>query len=105
MTAPIIEDCSRTRSAANHAARPGTRMRARARGVLSALALATAALGSGGCGNIEPWVKPYERQALADPIMSLDRNPVSTAYMQHVFEAREGARGARGSAGGGCGCN
>ena len=58
-----------------------------------------------GCGNIEPWVKPYEREALADPIMSFDRNPVSTAYLDHVFEAREGARGANGSAGGGCGCN
>jgi hypothetical protein len=57
-----------------------------------------------GCGNIEPWVKPYERQQLADPIMAFDANPVSTAYMDHVFEAREGARGALGSAGGGCGC-
>ena len=58
-----------------------------------------------GCGNIEPWVKPYERQQLADPIMSLDPHPVSTSYIHHVFEAREGARGALGSAGGGCGCN
>ena len=57
------------------------------------------------CGNIEPWVKPYEREALADPIMSLDPHPISTAYMHHVFEAREGARGALGSSGGGCGCN
>ncbi len=57
------------------------------------------------CGNIEPWVKPYERQALADPIMSFDLNPVSSAYIDHVYEAREGARGALGSSGGGCGCN
>jgi hypothetical protein len=69
------------------------------------LALAAVALALSGCGNIEPWVKPYERQALADPIMSFDANPVSTAYIDHVFDAREGARGARGSAGGGCGCN
>lgn len=67
--------------------------------------LATAAIAMTGCGNIEPWVKPYERQALADPIMSFDPNPVSTAYLDHVFDAREGARGANGSAGGGCGCN
>ncbi len=58
-----------------------------------------------GCSNIEPWVKPYERAALADPIMSMDPNPVSSAYTHHVYEAREGARGALGSAGGGCGCN
>ncbi len=67
--------------------------------------LATVALGLAGCGNIEPWVKPYERAALADPIMSMDPHPVSSAYTHHVYEAREGARGALGSAGGGCGCN
>ena len=58
-----------------------------------------------GCSGIEPWVKPYERDRLADPIMSFDRNPVSESYIDHVHEAREGARGATGSAGGGCGCN
>ena len=57
-----------------------------------------------GC-SIEPWVKPYERDRLADPIMALDSDPVSTAYIQHVYEAREGARGGEGAAGGGCGCN
>lgn len=55
--------------------------------------------------SIEPWVKPYERDRLADPIMALDGDPVSTAYIQHVYEAREGARGGEGAAGGGCGCN
>ncbi|HEY7377502.1 MAG TPA: DUF4266 domain-containing protein [Steroidobacteraceae bacterium] len=68
---------------------------------LLGLALLTLA----GCSGVEPWVKPYERDRLADPIMSLNRDPVSAAYMAHVFEAREGARGAVGSAGGGCGCN
>jgi len=58
-----------------------------------------------GCGNIEPWVKPYERDKLADPIMALDANPVSSSYIQHVYEAREASRGGEGSAGGGCGCN
>ena len=59
----------------------------------------------GACGHVEPWVKPYERDRLADPIMLFDRDPVSVAYLNHVFESREGARGAIGSAGGGCGCN
>ena len=58
-----------------------------------------------GCSGMEPWVKPYERDRLADPIMSFDRNPISESYIDHVHEAREGARGATGSAGGGCGCN
>lgn len=57
-----------------------------------------------GCG-IKPWVQPYERQNLADPIMSFSRNPAADAYGQHVNEVREAARGATGSGGGGCGCN
>ncbi|HEY2419058.1 MAG TPA: DUF4266 domain-containing protein [Steroidobacteraceae bacterium] len=59
----------------------------------------------GGCSPLQPWVKPYEREHLADPIMSFDPNPVSSTYLDHVFEVREGARGATGSVGGGCGCN
>lgn len=70
------------------------------------LAIALPALAAllAGCG-LEPWVKPYERDHLADPIMSFNRDPVSTAYMNHVHQAREGARGAEGGGGGGCGCN
>ena len=43
--------------------------------------------------SIEPWVKPYERDHIADPIMSFNRDPLASAYTQHVYEAREGARG------------
>jgi hypothetical protein len=92
-------------------------------------ALILSAFGLGGCGStfiettsavanfkvsdlnkvgdfkIEPWVKPFERSNLADPIMSSSRNPVAIAYAKHVSESREGARGADGGAGGGCGCN
>lgn len=58
-----------------------------------------------GCADLEPWVKPYERTHLADPIMNLNRDPVSSAYLTHVYQAREGARGAEGGHGAGCGCN
>jgi len=57
-----------------------------------------------GCA-VEPWVKPYERANLADPIMSFNRNPVSASYLHHVYDSREGARGAGIATGGGCGCN
>lgn len=57
------------------------------------------------CSNIEPWVKPYEKAHLADEIMLLDRDPVSSSYLGHVHDARESARGAGIAAGGGCGCN
>lgn len=69
--------------------------------LLSALALMVVL---SGCG-IQPWVKPYERANLADPIMSFGRDPVANSYISHVYEAREGARGAEGGSGGGCGCN
>lgn len=55
--------------------------------------------------SIQPWVKPYQRAYLADPIMQFERDPVSAAYMGHVYEAREGAKGAEGGGGSGCGCN
>lgn len=59
----------------------------------------------GGCSTPEPWVKPYERAHLADPIMQFSRDPVSDDYLNHVYPVREGARGAEGGHGGGCGCN
>jgi hypothetical protein len=70
--------------------------------VLLGLALATL---TSGCGHFEPWVKPYERERLANPIMAWDRAPISTGYIDHVYENREASRGATGGAGGGCGCN
>jgi hypothetical protein len=71
------------------------------RSVLTALALAILA----GCAAPTPWVKPYEREHLADPIMAFNRDPVSSTYLEHVLETREGAHGATGAVGGGCGCN
>jgi len=58
-----------------------------------------------GCSSFKPWVKAYERQNLADSIMLANRHPISSAYLHHVLEAREGARGAAGTGSAGCGCN
>ena len=60
-----------------------------------------------GCAQIsvEPWVKPYERQHLSDPIMNKNIHLIANKHAAHVFEARESARGAEGVGGGGCGCN
>jgi hypothetical protein len=77
--------------------------KSRVRGALLAVLALGAALG--GCTPIEPWVKPYEREHLADPIMSLGRNSIAATYRDHVFETREGSHGATGAVGGGCGCN
>lgn len=74
-------------------------------GFCKALLMLSLLAGISGCSGIEPWVKPYERDRFADSIMFLDPDPVSSSYLQHVYDAREGARGGEGSAGGGCGCN
>lgn len=67
-------------------------------GLLSVLLLLTAC-------NVQPWVQPYERANLADPVMSFSRDPAAESYLHHVYDAREGARGAGVVSGGGCGCN
>jgi Domain of unknown function (DUF4266) len=72
----------------------------------AALLLAMAAMAAllGGCG-VQPWVKPYERERLADPIMQSGRDALADRHREHVHVVREGARGATGVQGGGCGCN
>ena len=54
---------------------------------------------------IEPWVKPYERERLADPVMKTSLNELPGRQQDHVYTVREGSRGATGVQGGGCGCN
>jgi len=70
---------------------------------LLVLALAGAAA-LGACAAPEPWVKPHERERLADPIMQWQGDVLSSKHSQHVRDIREGARGANGVQGGGCGC-
>jgi hypothetical protein len=61
----------------------------------------------GGCAYkpIEPWVKPYERERLADPVMKASLDELPGRQRDHIYTVREGARGATGVQGGGCGCN
>jgi uncharacterized protein YjaZ len=66
--------------------------------------LLSAAATLAGCAAPEPWVKPYERERLADPIMKLNRDALAAKHSEHVHDIREAARGATGVQGGGCGC-
>jgi hypothetical protein len=75
----------------------------RRRRLLLPATLAVAAL-AGGCA-VQPWVKPYERERLADPVMQWSRGALADKHREHVHLVREGARGATGVQGGGCGCN
>lgn len=69
------------------------------------LAVVIALLAATGCSRIEPWVKPYERERLADPIMNVARESLTAKHREHIREVREGSRGGNGVQGGGCGCN
>jgi hypothetical protein len=54
-----------------------------------------------GCTHVNPW----ERGTLADYTMRADRDPLATAFSEHMWFSREAASGGRGVGGGGCGCN
>lgn len=54
-----------------------------------------------GCATVKPW----QREALADPIMQPGRYPVAAAQLSHVYFSREAASGGTAVGGGGCGCN
>jgi len=75
---------------------PRMRLVARAAAVLALLAL-------GACANIGP--KPWERDLMAKPEMTLDAAAIDAAIDDHVYFSKEGATGGRGFGGGGCGCN
>ncbi len=56
-----------------------------------------------GCASIG--VKPWQRDLLSEPAMSLNDDPVSLALDEHIFFSKEASTGGLGFGGGGCGCN
>ncbi len=72
----------------------------RQRCMIAGLGLAALLLAAAGCAA----VKPYEKEHLADPLMS---DPFAASGDMHEMkwlEAREGSTGGAGGAGGGCAC-
>jgi len=68
---------------------------------LFAAPLLLAVLLTAGCGG----VAFYEKQALADPVMSMDDGAAEAHFYGKVYYSREGSAGGIGTgAGGGCGC-
>ena len=65
------------------------------------LALLISIAAAAGCAT----VKPYEREYLSRPSMDPQREATEAKFYSHVLDAREGATGGIGTAGGGCGCN
>lgn len=68
--------------------------------ILSASTLIVLA-GASGCSSVKPW----ERGALASPLMDRDRDPLGLAMTEHMYFSREATSGGAGVGGGGCGCN
>lgn len=62
-----------------------------------------AALACASCAEVKPW----QRGALTHASMEPEDRPttLSREFLSHVFDVREGSKGAGGQAGGGCGCN
>ena len=50
-------------------------------------------------------VKPWEKDLLAKPEMSLADNALDLSLDDHIYFSKEASSGGRGFAGGGCGCN
>lgn len=50
-------------------------------------------------------IKAWQREYLADPIMSLDGTAATQIFREHVHASKEAAAGEGGASGGGCGCN
>jgi hypothetical protein len=72
------------------------------RGLYAGLLLALLA-GATGCAARN--VRAYQRERLADRIMSFEAQAKKEARLTKSFEAREGSTGGNGGAGGGCACN
>jgi hypothetical protein len=54
-----------------------------------------------GCATTRPW----QREDLAKPAMSVDAADPHDTLRAHVLGIREGSVGGLGGGGGGCGCN
>lgn len=63
--------------------------------------LALSGLSASGCVRVHA----YQRENLAKRAMTNDKTPSEGRFQEHEREAREGATGGTGQAGGGCGCN
>jgi hypothetical protein len=76
-------------------------MRRSIRCATAAAALVAVVALTGGCGSVKAWQKEH----LADPIMSFEEDTLEASRELHWIEAREGSTGGTGAAGGGCACN
>ena len=77
-------------------------MTPRARRLVAALLLATAALASGCAATA---MKPWDRDLLAQKKLRLVPSDRENAIDEHIYFSKEGSTGGQQAGGGGCGCN
>lgn len=63
-----------------------------------------ALLSLSGCASWQD-VKPWQKEALAEPEMALTPDLLAQRFHDHIYFSREAATGGHSVGGGGCGCN
>lgn len=58
-----------------------------------------------GCASLSEPVQPWQKGTLAKRGMALDPDRLASRLNRQVYASKEGANGASGVGGGGCGCN
>ena len=79
------------------------RFRSRGRRLMAVAALLAPLLLETGCAMRS--VRAYEREHLANRIMTFEADAREAARRTKALDAREGSTGGNGGAGGGCACN
>jgi hypothetical protein len=72
--------------------------------VIRALLLLLLLTALGGCAT-SGGVKPWDRDLMAKPEMSLRPSPQDADFDDHIYFSKEGSTGGQAVGGGGCGCN
>lgn len=65
------------------------------------LSLVALTLMAGACAMVRPW----DRDLLSQPKMSLNPQPMVHAIDEHIYFSKEASTGGDDMGGGGCGCN
>lgn len=71
--------------------------------LLRLLLLALGMVSVSACSISPP--KPWERDLMARPDMSMDGDLLERRFQQQIYTSKENSSGGAGVAGGGCGCN
>lgn len=67
------------------------------------LLMLTLTASQAGCAWAPP--KPWEKDLLARPAMTLEADSLERRFTQHIYTSKENSSGGEGVGGGGCGCN